>query len=303
MFEGILPIWKEKGMTSHDVVFKLRKILKMKKIGHTGTLDPDVEGVLLVCLGKATKLVEFMMDGHKIYQGQICLGYSTTTEDASGDEVERKPVLVPITNDVIDQMMQSFVGNIQQIPPMYSAVKVNGRKLYEYARLNLPVERPVRQAQIYEFIRLSEPRYDSENKLQTWDFHVDCGKGTYVRTLAVDLGLKLGYPAHMSKLIRYATGGFCKEQALTLEQVAQKVANQEITSDIYPINQAKLPFQSVQLSEEQYHEIKFGKRLPINYFGNPIKEPVTLYYQNELIAIYYPHPSKPDFMKPKKMFI
>ena len=111
MFNGILPVWKEKGMTSHDVVFKLRRILKMKKIGHTGTLDPEVEGVLLICLGQATKLVEFLMDGEKIYQGEITLGYSTETEDAHGEIVEEKPVMAPISDEVIDEAMAEFKGD------------------------------------------------------------------------------------------------------------------------------------------------------------------------------------------------
>ena len=303
MYEGILPIWKEKGMTSHDVVFKLRKLLKMKKIGHTGTLDPEVEGVLLICLGKATKLVEFMMDGHKIYQGEICVGYSTTTEDATGEIIEQKKLDHPINDKDIDDQMRSFTGEIIQVPPMYSAVKVNGKKLYEYARQNIPVERPQRTAQIFEFKRTSDTQFDALQGTQSWSFYVNCGKGTYIRTLAVDLGRALGYPAHMSTLVRYATGGFNKDQTLTLNQVADYVDNQTIDQFIYPMEAAHLPFRKIRLTKDQYTEIQFGKRLPRDYFGETLMDIVQLIFEEQLIAIYYPHPNKEEFIKPMKMFI
>ena len=130
---GIINLRKEAGMTSHDAVFKLRKILKTKKIGHGGTLDPDVVGVLPIAVGKATRLVEFMQEEGKVYEGEITLGCSTTTEDASGDILERTPVTELLEEALIDEAMESMTGEIRQIPPMYSAVKVNGRKLYEYA--------------------------------------------------------------------------------------------------------------------------------------------------------------------------
>src|SRR3954463_6225595 len=132
--EGIIPLYKPKGMTSHDCVFKLRKILKMKRIGHTGTLDPDVTGVLPICIGKATKVAEYITDAGKTYEGEVTLGFSTTTEDASGEVVERKTVDRMITRDEIIKVFNTLPGQIQQTPPMYSAVKVGGVRLYEYAR-------------------------------------------------------------------------------------------------------------------------------------------------------------------------
>ena len=151
--DGIINVKKEAGMTSHDVVFKLRKILGTKKIGHGGTLDPDVVGVLPIAVGKATRMVEFMQDEGKVYEGEITLGFSTTTEDASGEVVEQTPVEAPLDAGEVDRMIAQMVGEIEQVPPMYSAVKVNGRKLYEYARAGEEVERPVRQVAIYEFTR------------------------------------------------------------------------------------------------------------------------------------------------------
>ena len=155
MINGIINLKKEAGMTSHDAVFKLRKILHEKKIGHGGTLDPDVVGVLPIAVGKATRVIEYMTEAGKVYRGQICLGFSTTTEDASGEVVEKTPVSTELTEDAIDQAMASFVGEITQIPPMYSAVKVDGKRLYEYARAGQDVERPKRHVTIYDFKRTS----------------------------------------------------------------------------------------------------------------------------------------------------
>lgn len=159
---GIINLKKEAGMTSHDAVFKLRKILGTKKIGHGGTLDPDVVGVLPIAVGKATRMVEFMQDEGKIYEGEITLGYSTKTEDASGEVVAETPVLSLLDEKLVDEAIASLTGPITQIPPMYSAVKVNGRKLYEYARAGQEVERPERQVTIYQFERTSPISYDGQ---------------------------------------------------------------------------------------------------------------------------------------------
>ena len=303
MFDGILPIWKEAGMTSHDVVFKLRKILGMKKIGHTGTLDPDVEGVLLICLGKATKLVEFLMDGEKVYQGGICLGISTETEDASGDIVEQVAVSAEITEKKIDQMMTTMIGHIQQIPPYYSAVKVQGKKLYEYARQGIEVERPIRHATIKEFRRISQLRHNTDQETVEWDFYVRCSKGTYVRTLAVDLGVKLGYPAHMSHLQRMETGGFSKLETLTLEEVKNSMDKGILNDKIYSVDDVTLGIPFLHINEYQYEEIRYGKLLPKNYFSIEPDPYLAVYYQDKLIGIYQVHPEKQHFIKPKKMIM
>ena len=154
MISGIINLKKEAGMTSHDAVFKLRKILHEKKIGHGGTLDPDVTGVLPIAVGKATRVIEYMTEAGKVYEGEITIGFSTTTEDASGDVVQTTPI-TELDEVTVDQAMASFEREITQIPPMYSAVKVNGKKLYEYARAGEEVERPQRQVTITEFVRTS----------------------------------------------------------------------------------------------------------------------------------------------------
>lgn len=301
--DGILPLWKERGMTSHDCVFKLRKILHMKKIGHGGTLDPDVDGVLPICLGKGTKVIEYLQDSGKVYEGEITLGYSTTTEDASGETVARKDVTEPPTAEQIDQVMASFIGEIKQIPPMYSAVKVNGKRLYEYARANETVERPVRTAQITSFERMETPRYNAQEKTLSWRFRVVCGKGTYVRTLAVDTGEKLGYPAHMSDLTRTASGGFQKEQALTLAQVQQLMDIGQLTERLLPIEEAVAAFQQVAVTEELWPKIKNGAVVSWRLLGleQPPAGLLALFYRGMLVSIYQSHPSKQELVKPSKV--
>lgn len=205
-------------MTSHDAVFKLRKILHEKKIGHGGTLDPDVTGVLPIAVGKATRVIEYMTEAGKVYEGEITIGFSTTTEDASGDVVQTTPV-TELDEETVDKVMTSFEGEITQIPPMYSAVKVNGKKLYEYARAGEEVERPQRQVTISEFVRTSP--IELENNTAKFTFRVACSKGTYVRTLSVDLGAKLGYASHMSALRRTASAGLTLDKALTLSQITE----------------------------------------------------------------------------------
>lgn len=260
---GILNIYKEAGMTSHDVVFKLRKILQTKKIGHGGTLDPDVTGVLPIAVGKATRVIEYMTEAGKIYEGQVTLGFSTETEDASGVVVASTPVVNVPTTTEIDAAMADFVGKITQIPPMYSAVKVNGRKLYEYARAGETVERPQRQVTISEFARTSEPTFDAANGLVNFDFRVVCSKGTYVRTLAVDLGAKLGYASHMSYLQRTASAGLTIDKAFKLSEIEQLKAEDRLDEAFLPIEYGVSDLEKVELTPEQVSEIGFGRFVTI----------------------------------------
>lgn len=258
---GIINLKKEAGMTSHDAVFKLRKILGTKKIGHGGTLDPDVVGVLPIAVGKATRMVEFMQDEGKIYEGEITLGYSTTTEDASGEVVAETPVLSPLDEKLVDEAIASLTGLITQIPPMYSAVKVNGRKLYEYARAGQEVERPERQVTIYQFERTSPISYDGQ--LARFTFRVKCSKGTYIRTLSVDLGEKLGYAAHMSHLTRTSAAGLQLEDALTLEEIVEKVEAGQLDF-LRPLEIGTGDLVKVFLTPEEATEVRFGRFIELD---------------------------------------
>ena len=289
---GIINLKKEAGMTSHDAVFKLRKILGTKKIGHGGTLDPDVVGVLPIALGKATRMVEFMQDEGKVYEGEITLGYSTTTEDASGEVVAETPVLSPLDEKLVDEAIASLTGPITQIPPMYSAVKVNGRKLYEYARSGQEVERPERQVTIYSFERTSPISY--EDKLAHFTFRVKCSKGTYIRTLSVDLGEKLGYAAHMSHLTRTSAAGLQLEDSLTLEEIAEKVEAGELDF-LNPLEIGTGDLVKVNLTPEQAEEVRFGRFIELECS----EKEVAAFEGEKLLAIM----EKRDHLyKPRKVF-
>lgn len=280
-------------MTSHDAVFKLRKILREKKIGHGGTLDPDVTGVLPIAVGKATRMIEYMQEEGKIYEGEITLGFSTTTEDASGDLVEKTPVSTVLTEEMVDQAMATFLGQIVQIPPMYSAVKVDGRKLYEYARAGQEVDRPKRTIQIDSFERTSSLSRNDE--LVTFTFRVRCGKGTYVRTLSVDLGAKLGYASHMSRLERTGSAGMELKDALTLSEIADLVEKEDF-SFLRPIEQGIGDLPVVELSAEQVTEVGFGRRISLD----SEKDLVAGFQADKLIAIL----EKRDALyKPRKVMI
>ena len=279
-------------MTSHDAVFKLRKILGTKKIGHGGTLDPDVVGVLPIAVGKATRMVEFMQDEGKVYEGEITLGYSTTTEDASGEVVAETPILSLLDEKLVDQSIASLTGPITQIPPMYSAVKVNGRKLFEYARAGQEVKRPERQVTIYSFERTSPISY--EDKLARFTFRVKCSKGTYIRTLSVDLGEKLGYAAHMSHLTRTSAAGLNLEDALTLEEVAEKVQAGDFDF-LHPLEIGTGDLVKVNLTPEQAEEVRFGRFIELEQ----TEKELAGFEGEKLLAILE---KREQLYKPRKVF-
>ena len=212
MINGILNVYKEKGFTSHDVVAKLRGILKQKKIGHTGTLDPDAEGVLPVCLGNATKLCDMLADKSKTYETVLQLGVETDTQDMSGTILEENPV--ECTMEEIQRVVMEFVGEYAQIPPMYSAKKISGKKLYELAREGKVVERKPSMVQIHSIDILD---IDMENARIS--MRVDCSKGTYIRTLCHDIGQKLGCKGAMQSLLRTRVSNFYLKDSLRLSEI------------------------------------------------------------------------------------
>ncbi|GIP36860.1 tRNA pseudouridine synthase B [Paenibacillus sp. J31TS4] len=221
MTEGVLPIWKPVDYTSHDVVAKARRILRIKRIGHTGTLDPKVTGVLPLCIGRATRLVEYIQDLPKEYEAVLTLGLSTDTEDLTGEVLERLD-RVTVSAEEITRVLASFVGTIDQVPPMYSAVKVDGKRLYELAREGATVERKSRQVDIY---RIDALAMDLDRPHPEIRFRVSCSKGTYIRTLCVDIGRALGVPAVMSELVRTATGSLTRANCVTFEELEQEAAD------------------------------------------------------------------------------
>ncbi|WP_318615371.1 tRNA pseudouridine(55) synthase TruB [Sporosarcina sp. YIM B06819] len=297
---GILPLWKEKGMTSHDCVFKLRKILGTKKVGHTGTLDPSVEGVLPICIGQATKVAEYVTDSGKEYVAVVSIGTATETEDADGEVVASDLSAKQISRSQIEEALTQLTGEIIQIPPMYSAVKVNGRKLYEYARKGIEVERPERKVMIHD-IELLDPVQSYEGTEVQFRIRVACGKGTYIRTLAVQIGELLGYPAHMASLVRTASGTYRQADCRTLDQVRELQEAGDITTILRPLEDALTDFPSVEISEGLYDKVMNGQVLP-EHPSLQSDESVLFTTDGRAIAVYKRHPSKPGLMKPEKMF-
>lgn len=238
---GILNIFKPPGMTSFDVVSYLRGILKISKIGHAGTLDPAAAGVLPVCIGKATRAVEFMMEKDKVYRAELTMGIETDTQDSTGKVINI--ITVDVQNSQIYETINSFKGRVEQIPPMYSAIKKNGVRLYNIARKGGKVERKPRIIHIYDIgvinIKGSKVLFD-----------IKCSKGTYIRTLCADIGKKLGCGAHLSFLLRMRAGKFGITEAISLETVNDLVDRGKIDSVIHCTDRVLLEYNAVYLNEQ-----------------------------------------------------
>lgn len=226
MYHGIVIIHKEKGFTSHDVVAKLRGICGQKKIGHTGTLDPEATGVLPVCLGSGTKLCDMLTDKDKVYVAELLLGAETDTQDMTGTVLFRRPV--EVSQEQVREAVLSFQGSYRQVPPMYSALKVNGKKLYELAREGKEVERQAREVQIPEIEIL-------EMHLPVVRLRVVCSKGTYIRTLCADIGQRLGCGGAMESLVRTRVGKFSLEKAFTLGQLQELKDQGRLSEAVAPV--------------------------------------------------------------------
>jgi len=256
---GIINVYKEQGFTSHDVVAKLRGILKFKKIGHTGTLDPDAVGVLPVCIGKATKICDMITDWDKTYEAVMLLGTITDTADTSGNVL--KSCEVNVTEADILEACESFVGEYNQVPPMYSALKVNGKKLYELARAGVEVERKARKVQI-KSLHVNDYDLDGKNKYVTMT--VECSKGTYIRTLCEDIGKKLGCGACMAKLTRKRVGQFMIDDTLTLNQIAALCLKGEFESVMKSVDDMFPDYLKLRVKEEGDKLLHNGNKLNLN---------------------------------------
>lgn len=253
MIHGILNVRKEKGFTSHDVVAKLRGMTRQKKIGHTGTLDPDAEGVLPVCLGKATKLCDMMTEKEKAYEAVMVLGKETDTQDLSG-RILRTASTEKLSEEQVKEVVLSFVGAYDQIPPMYSAIKVGGKKLYELAREGKEIERKPRRVEIHS-IRILDM------VLPEVRFEVTCSKGTYVRTLCHDIGKKLGCGACMGELLRTRSGVFALEESRTLSEIDLYLKEGRIEEILIPVDQMFSDAQKVSVKKGQDKTVYNGNAL------------------------------------------
>lgn len=254
MINGIINVNKEAGFTSHDVVAKLRGILRQKKIGHTGTLDPDATGVLPVCLGKATKVCDLIGGWNKTYKATLLLGASTDTEDISGKVIQEKPVRV--TEKEITSIMTSFSGAYDQIPPMYSAKKIKGRKLYELAREGVNIERKPCLVHIHsiDINEISLPRVT---------FTVTCSKGTYIRSLCRDIGEKAGCGGCMESLIRTAVADFKIDDSLSLAEIEDIKEQGRLQEILHPIDSVFMDYPAITVTEKDKKLLYNGNPLPM----------------------------------------
>ena len=252
MIDGIINIYKEKGYTSHDVGAILRGILHQKKIGHTGTLDPDAEGVLPVCLGRATKLCELLTDKEKVYRAGLLLGMETDTQDISGRVLAQRQVTTG--EAAFRAALTSMIGEINQIPPMYSAIKVNGKKLYELARAGKTIERAPRRIRIYDIEPLSV-------ELPRATLRVRCSKGTYIRTLCHDIGSICGCGGVMTSLVREISGIFSLEDSLTLDQVRALHLSGELPERIRTLSDTLSDYPAFICNEAHEKALLNGNRL------------------------------------------
>ena len=266
---GFLNIYKPQGKTSHDVVAILRRITKVKQIGHTGTLDPFAEGVLPICIGKATRLIEYL-DDDKAYIGTIQLGKSTTTYDIEGDFVDVSDKRVSL--DEIEKALPKFRGEIEQLPPIYSAIKVNGKKLYEYARNGEDVKIEPRGVNIY---KLEVVSFDEEK--QVLKLHIECSKGTYIRSIAHDLGVLLGCFGYLVKLVRIKAGSFELSNTIKLEdlQTEEDVENNILEPLGY------LNYQRYEISAAEKEKVSHGMPLLLDLSDGII----ILTEKNKIIAV------------------
>ncbi|WP_145046363.1 tRNA pseudouridine(55) synthase TruB [Paenibacillus xylanexedens] len=278
-FEGILAVYKPAGYTSHDVVAKLRRILKMKRIGHTGTLDPQVTGVLPLCLGRATRVVEYMQELPKEYVATLRLGLSTDTEDMTGEVIERSEEAVNVTEEQVRLALEKFQGTISQVPPMYSALKVDGKRLYELAREGKTVERKSREVTIYE---LEFTGIETHGDTTDISFRALCSKGTYIRTLCVDIGRELGYPSTMVQLERTMSAGISADRCLTIEEIEQRMAVNTITEAFIPVDEAIDFIPSHTVNDELAKGALQGQKLSARLLEPPVEQPglLRLYTQD-----------------------
>ncbi len=305
MINGIINIYKGSGYTSHDVVAKLRGILKQKKVGHTGTLDPEATGVLPVCLGSATKLCDMITDTSKEYEVKMQLGITTDTLDLSGTISSRSEVTV--SEKEIEKTMLQFVGGYDQIPPMYSALKVNGKKLYELAREGKEIERKPRRVEL-PYIKILEM------ELPYVRYIVGCSKGTYIRSLCADIGEQLGCGAAMAELKRTKVGNFFVEESITLDQIAQYAAEGRLEQYVFASDRIVIGCNGATVKPKAERFLLNGNKL---YFSQlDMENEAACFTEGDLLRVYmleseeqrelkavYQYISEENCFKPFKMLL
>ena len=290
---GLLNLNKPMGITSHDVVQRVRRILGTKKVGHTGTLDPMATGVLVICVGQATRLIEYLLPGKKIYQAGITLGQSTDTYDAEGDVTATHDPSQVTQTDFIHSL-EPFIGEIQQIPPAFSAIKQNGVPLYKLARQGKNVSSPARNVQIYsiEILKFENPLVEVK---------VTCGSGTYIRSLAHDVGNALGVGAHLSALTRIQNGEWRIEDAISLDELERAAQSGHLADVIVSKERTMAHMPKITLSPENEKRALQGQRIPLDTAPDVETDIAAFNTAGQLIAMLCPR--EPGLFKPRKVFL
>lgn len=302
MISGVLNVYKEPGYTSHDVVAKLRGILKQKKIGHMGTLDPYAVGVLPVCLGKGTKLCDMLSNQNKTYKATMLLGTVTDTQDTTGRILRQveESVIAGISEAKIIQTVKSYIGEYNQIPPMFSAIKINGQKLYNLARKGEVIERPARRVEIIDITitNIELPRVEMT---------VKCSKGTYIRTLCHDIGQELGCGACMEKLLRSRVERFAVEESLTLDQIKELFQQGVLESRLVPVDEMLGEYSKCVIAREYntliYNGNKFSPRATLLKMNFRHGQKIRVYDQDGNFVGIYQYDDDVKVYKPVKMFL
>ena len=295
---GIISILKPPGMTSHDVVYYIRKTTGQKKVGHTGTLDPGAAGVLPVCLGKATRVIEYLPDQKK-YRTEVVFGRSTTTQDSFGDTIKERTT-GDLEAGLVKQYLAGFRGRIEQIPPMVSALKHQGKKLYELARAGIEVERKPRTVHIYELTLIS---FDNDKlKAPRAIIDVCCSAGTYIRTLCHDLGERIGCGAHMSFLLRTRAELFSLEDTTTLEKLKEKSIGDKIGDVMISMSKALAHLPGVYVPDSAVAAVRCGNKLllPATSVAHPVSVHQVIRIEGPAgllaLATVNPVPGKPEYL-------
>lgn len=295
---GIINVLKPSEMTSHDVVSFVRKNFNMKKVGHTGTLDPNAAGVLPICIGKATRVAEYFNEFDKTYRGELTLGTSTDTQDKYGTTLETSDKIV--SEEAIRDVFNSFKGDIKQLPPMYSAIKQNGKKLYELAREGKTVERKQRDITIY---RINIIKIYDNNRIL---FDVECSKGTYVRTICHDIGEKLGTFGHMSFLMRTNVGNFDIKTAYTLDEIEYLREEGKLEDILLPLDTPLMNYKKIDFTSSYFEKLKNGMKIKLDNIKKlyQVDELLRVYCEGEFVGVGSLSKNEDEFhLKMKKVLI
>ncbi len=293
--DGILNMHKAIGMTSHDVVARVRKLIKQRRVGHTGTLDPAASGVLPICVGQATRMAEYLSESGKAYEATITLGVVTDTYDAEGT-VLRTANTDGITLDNLQMALSSFIGQQQQIPPRYSAIKIQGQPAYKRVRAGEEIELAARSVEITELrlLRWNSPQLT---------LAIECSKGTYIRSLAYDLGEKLGCGAHMSGLVRTRSGPFTLADSITLEQLAEAVEQQTVSHLLFPADKAVQHLPQLFIDDETVKHVLHGNAFQHNIQANEADALARVYDSAHHFLALATWDAEQQRWQPKKVFM